>query len=121
MHLRGKKLLEGNGSASSFELLLDRFRVFLGSGFLDNRGSLVNLCLSFLEAEAGDLTDNLDNVDLGRTSRGQLYVKLGLLSSRSSFAASSSTSPMATRSISPTHSSPVCMISRKLRDMGEVR
>ena len=57
-------LLQLNLSASSLELLLDLVSLSLRSSLLDGLRSGVNLLLSFLQAQAGDLADNLDDGDL---------------------------------------------------------
>ena len=72
------KLLQLNLSAGSLELLLDLVRLSLRSSLLDGLRSGVNLLLRFLQAQAGDLADNLDNVDLGGTSLNQNNVEIGL-------------------------------------------
>ena len=71
-------LLQLNLSASSLELLLDLVSLSLRSSLLDGLRSGVNLLLSFLQAQAGDLADNLDNTDLGRASVNQNDVEVGL-------------------------------------------
>ena len=71
-------LLQLNLSASSLELLLDLVSLSLRSSLLDGLRSGVNLLLSFLQAQAGDLANSLDNVDLGRASVNQNYVEVGL-------------------------------------------
>ena len=57
-------LLELDLGAGFFQLLLDLFGVVLAGAFLDGLRSAVHQILGFLQAEAGDLTDNLDDVDL---------------------------------------------------------
>ena len=74
-----ERLLEGDLCADFFDLCLDCLCLFLGDAFLDVLGSALNEFLSFLQAQAGDLTDNLDNLDLLIAEAGQLDVKLGLL------------------------------------------
>lgn len=71
-------LLQLNLSASSLELLLDLVSLSLRSSLLDGLRSGVNLLLSFLQAQAGDLANSLDNADLGRASVNQNYVEVGL-------------------------------------------
>ena len=73
------KLLKSNLSSNFLELLLDLFSLSLACAFLDNLGSAVNGILSFLEAKSGDLTNNLDNLNLLSACFGKLYVELGLL------------------------------------------
>ena len=53
--------------------------VFLGDGFLDGLGSVVNQVLGFLQAQAGHGTDDLDDVQLGSAGGLQDDVELGLL------------------------------------------
>ena len=78
------KLLELNLSACSLELLLDLVSLSLRSSLLDGLRSGVNLLLSFLQAQAGDLADNLDNTDLRGASVNQNDVEVGLSLSSSS-------------------------------------
>ena len=74
------KLLELNLSACSLELLLDLVSLSLRSSLLDGLRSGVNLLLSFLQAQAGDLADSLDDLDLGSSvETGEDDVELGLL------------------------------------------
>ena len=83
-------LLQLNLSASSLELLLDLVSLSLRSSLLDGLRSGVNLLLSFLQAQAGDLADNLDNTDLRGASVNQNDVEVGLSLSSSSTVTSSS-------------------------------
>ena len=65
-------LLEFDSGAGFGELLLGFFGFFLGHGFLQGGGSAVNLVLGFLQAEAGQSADNLDDADLAaRGCNGQ--------------------------------------------------
>ena len=57
-------LLDLDGRAGSFELLLDLARVFLGHVFLDRVRHALDQRLGLLEAEAGERADLLDHVDL---------------------------------------------------------
>ena len=83
-------LLQLNLSASSLELLLDLVSLSLRSSLLDGLRSGVNLLLSFLQAQTGDLADNLDNTDLRGASVNQNDVEVGLSFSSSSTVTSSS-------------------------------
>ena len=99
-------LLQLNLSASSLELLLDLVSLSLRSSLLDGLRSGVNLLLSFLQAQAGDLANSLDNVDLGRASVNQNYVEVGLsVSSSCAVAACYSTCNSYRRSDTPNSSS----------------
>ena len=80
-----KKLLYFDFCASLGQLLADCVRIVLGNAFLNSLRCVVNNFLRFLQAQAGDLADNLDDRDLVAASALQHDVKLGLLfSSRSS-------------------------------------
>ena len=84
------RLLEFDLSAGSFELLLEVFSFSLGSAFLNSLGSAFDEVLGFLQAEAGDFTNSLNNGDLVRADFRQNDVEFGLLfSSRGSSATSS--------------------------------
>ena len=72
-------LFKGSLSSNLFQLLLDLFSLFLRSAFLQGLGSVVNKILSFLQAQTGYFTNNLDNLNLLRTNLGQLNVEIGLL------------------------------------------
>src|SRR5690606_6268799 len=78
--------------ASSFQLLLDVFGFSLRHAFLDGLGSTFNQGLGFAEAEAGDATDFLDDVDLVVAEGGEDHVEFGLLFSGRSGTASSTAS-----------------------------
>src|SRR6185436_12342137 len=77
------RLLDLDRGPSLFELLLDRLRLVLGDPLLDVGGSRLDQVLGLLEAEAGDLADSLDDVDLLLARRLQDDVELGLLLDRS--------------------------------------
>src|SRR3546814_13797221 len=75
------RLLEFDGRAGRFELLLDLFGFGLVGAFLDGLRSAFDQRLGFAEAQAGDGADFLDDVDLlaeiGRAAcrgRGGQYV-----------------------------------------------
>ena len=77
-------LLHFNFSAGFNQLLLGFFGFFLGHGFLQGGGSAVNLVLGFLQAEAGQSADNLDDADLVGAGGLQDDVEFGLFFSGSS-------------------------------------
>ena len=52
--------------ADLVELLLDRLGLVLGHAFLDRLGRALDEVLGFLQTEAGDLADDLDDLDLVR-------------------------------------------------------
>ena len=80
------QLFQSNLSAFSIQLLLDIFSFFLGNAFLQNLRSAVYNFLSFLQAQTGNFTNNLDNLNLVRANLGQFYVELGLFLSCCCFA-----------------------------------
>ncbi len=86
------KLLDFDLGASVFELLLERFGVGLGDGFLDGLRSAINEVLRFLQAQAGDGADNLNHFNLLVASGQQDDVELGLLFSSGSSSATSARS-----------------------------
>ena len=57
-------LLKLNFSTSLLKLSLDRLGLFLGDTLFNSLGSTVNKSLSFAESETGELTNNLDNLNL---------------------------------------------------------
>ena len=65
--------------ADCLERFDDLLCVFLGDAFLDGLGRVVDNFLCFLEAEAGLLADDLDDLDLLRSDLLQDDVELGLL------------------------------------------
>ena len=67
------------GCANLFESSSDFLCVFLGDAFLDSLGGVVDDFLGFLEAEAGLLADDLDDLDLLGADVLQDDVELGLL------------------------------------------
>ena len=73
-------LLHFNFSAGFNQLLLGFFGFFLGHGFLQGGGSAVNLVLGFLQAEASQSADNLDDADLVGAGGLQDDVEFGLFS-----------------------------------------
>ena len=86
----GVKLLNLNLSASLFQLLLDVVSLSLGDLLLDSLGSAINDSLSLLQAQTGDLLNDLDDLHLGSASLSQDDVELGLLFLSGSSSASSS-------------------------------
>src|SRR5699024_5569130 len=74
-----RNLLDLDLSADLFQLLLDVLGVSLGSLLLDGLGSAVNDSLGLLQAQTGDLLDDLDDLHLGSAHVGQDDVELGLL------------------------------------------
>src|SRR5690606_34970838 len=60
----GSTLLELDRGAGSLELLLELFGFRLGDGFLDRLRRAFDQILRFLEAQASDGADFLDDVDL---------------------------------------------------------
>src|SRR5690606_21731792 len=76
---RKAKLLELDLGAGSFQLGLEVFGLGLGNAFLDGLRSSLDQVLGFLEPEAGDAADFLDDVDLLGTGIGEDHVELGLL------------------------------------------
>ena len=80
----GRLMSESNlfdlaGCANLFESSGDFLCVFLGDAFLDSLGGVVDDFLGFLEAEAGLLADDLDDLDLLGADVLQDDVELGLL------------------------------------------
>ena len=73
------KLLNFNFCACSLELLSDLVCLVLSDSFLKSLGSCLNKVLSILKTKAGDLTNNLDNVELRSASGLKNYVELSLL------------------------------------------
>ena len=67
----GVKLLNLNLSASLFQLLLDVVSLSLGDLLLDSLGSAINDSLSLLQAQTGDLLNDLDDLHLGSASLSQ--------------------------------------------------
>src|SRR5262245_23165997 len=72
-------LLDFDLRADFLELLLDGRGLFLGHAFLDRLGRTLDEVLGFLEAERGDLADDLDDVDLVGAHFGERDGEVGLL------------------------------------------
>src|SRR5690348_7364673 len=66
-----RSLLELDGSAGVFDLLLELLGLVLGHAFLDGLRSAFDERLGFAEAKTGDRTDFLDHVDLLATVAGE--------------------------------------------------
>src|SRR5262249_30245928 len=77
-------LLEFDLGAGSFQLLLDVFGFGLVGAFLDSLGSAFDQSLGFAQAQTGDGTDFLDDVDLVVAEGGEDHVEFGLFFNRSS-------------------------------------
>src|SRR5690606_36827377 len=73
------RLLDLRSGAGLFQLLLDRVRLGLRHAFLDLRGHAFDQVLGFLQAQARDLADDLDDADLVGAEAGHGDVELGLL------------------------------------------
>ena len=85
----GTELLQSDLCADVFQLLLQLFSLVLGDAFLDCLGSSLDDSLSVSQAQAGDLADSLDDLNLLGAEVLQNDVELGLLLSSGSSAASS--------------------------------
>src|SRR5258707_12511845 len=72
------RLLELNLGASLLELSLDLLGFVLVDAFLDRLGRALDEVLGFLEAEAGDGADFLDDFDLLLAGGGEHYREVGL-------------------------------------------
>src|SRR6185436_3288094 len=75
-------LLDLDLGADFLELLLDRRGLVLGDPFLDWLGRALDEVLGFLQAERGDLADDLDDVDLVGADFGQRDGEFSLLFGR---------------------------------------
>ena len=76
------ELLDLDAGAGLLELGLGAVGLCTRDGFADGFRGRVHEVLGFLESEAGDLTDRLDDVDLGVTGVGEDDSELGLLLGR---------------------------------------
>src|SRR5690606_12246111 len=72
-------LLELDGTASFFDLLLDLFGFCLGHAFLDCRRCAFDQILGFLQTQAGHFADSLDHANFLVAETSQHDVELGLL------------------------------------------
>src|SRR6266852_4379350 len=77
-----RRLLQFDGRALRFELLLDFFGFLLGHAFLHGAGRAFHQVLGLLQAQAGDRPDLFDDLDLLLTAALQDDGELGLLFSR---------------------------------------
>src|SRR5690242_14316845 len=77
--LKPEALRNRNLGADFFELLLDGLGLFLGHAFLDRLRRALDEVLRFLQAQAGDFADHLDDLDLVAAGFRQRDVELGLL------------------------------------------
>src|ERR1019366_177707 len=75
----GAELLDFDLGADVFELLLDGRGLVLRHGLLDGLRGTFHEVLGFLEAQARDLADDLDDVDLVAADFGERHRELGLL------------------------------------------
>ena len=73
------KLLQGTGAPASLELLLGGLGVLLLGTLDDGLRSVLDDLLGLLQAEGGELTDDLDDLDLVVAEALEHDVKLGLL------------------------------------------
>lgn len=89
------KLLDLGLGAGFLQLGNQLLGVFLGDGFLQGLGAVVNQILSVLQAQAGSGTDNLDNAQLGSAGALQDNVELGLPTSAAAPAAGAATAAAA--------------------------
>ena len=72
-------LLDLDLAAGVFDLLLEFFRLVLGSAFLEGLRGGLDERLRLGEAQAGDLADDLDDLDLrGGVEAGEDDVEVGL-------------------------------------------
>src|SRR6267378_8272249 len=69
--MRGPPLLDLDFGAGLFELLLDSRCLVLVYAFLDGLGSAINEVLGFLQAQARDFADRLDDVNLVAANVGE--------------------------------------------------
>src|SRR5947207_1315204 len=84
-------LRNGDFGADVVELLLDRGCLVLVHAFLDRLRRGFHEVLCFLQAQAGDLANDLDHLDLVGAHFGQGHVELGLLLGRRGRAAGART------------------------------
>src|SRR3954471_17918725 len=79
----GDALLDLDLGALLLESCLDLLGFVLGHAFLDGLGRCVDEILGFLEAQTGQLANDLDDRDLVRPDLGERCRELGLLLDRS--------------------------------------
>src|SRR3954467_7489291 len=75
-------LADADLRADVFELLPDRLGLFLGHAFLDRLRRALDEVLGFLQTQAGDFADDLDDLDLVAAGFRQRDVELGLFFDR---------------------------------------
>ena len=76
-------LLKLNFSTSLLELSLDRLGLFLGDTLLDGLGSTVDESLRITQRQAGDILNDLDNLEFGLAGSLQDHVESRLLGNSS--------------------------------------
>ena len=79
-----EKLLQFNLGASGFQFLLGFFSFSLGKAFLNSLRSAVDEVFGFLQAEAGQFADSLNNLNFVSADFFQNDVEFGFFFSRSS-------------------------------------
>ena len=79
-----EKLLQFNLGASGFQFLLGFFSFSLGKAFLNSLRSAVDEVFGFLQAEAGQFADSLNNLNFVSADFCQNDVEFGFFFSRSS-------------------------------------
>src|SRR2546428_10292806 len=79
---QSSRLLQFDGRALRFELLFDLFGFLLGHAFLHRAGRAFHQVLGLLEAQVGDRSDLLDDLDLLLSTTLQDDRELGLLLGR---------------------------------------
>src|SRR5213080_1702579 len=79
---QSRRLLQFDGRALPFELLFDLFGFLLGHAFLHRAGRAFHQVLGLLEAQVGDRSDLLDDLDLLLSTTLQDDRELGLLLGR---------------------------------------
>ena len=82
VHLYSSDLLDVDGGASLAQLRRGGFGLLLRHAFLDRLRGRLDQVLGLLQAEAGQLADRLDDVDLVGAEVGEDDAELGLLLDR---------------------------------------
>ena len=90
------KLLNLDSCACLFELSLSSFCFFFWQTFFDHLRSVVYNFLSFLEAETGEFTNDLDDFDLLIANGGEFYIEFGLFFFSSAASSSAAGKPSRT-------------------------
>src|SRR5262245_54545537 len=75
---KNEELLDVDSGSGFDKLFLDGFGFFLVDAFLDGLRSAVHQILGFLQAQAGDFADHLEDADLVGTRAGENNRELGL-------------------------------------------